>query len=554
MATDGPSPESAGSAGSLPSGLAFPPMSTAQPAWSGFTFADPFASTAAPAPIAGPSSASGFGGVGMGREANLFPQQYRPVSTTEGYHYSPKFYDRRQSETPELHALRAQAQAHGAGEANGSSSSLQRDQPGAETRGLGRNHHHKVHDPHRRPSVPFIGGSGSSSLLPRRGSGLRASQTARPPSGIDEAEYTPRQASAAELLAPPAAGPTADADHSEWVAPPLSPSRPRLLRYKTSPARHTALGLNIVVRPSAASSPTTKSPRSGPTSAASASAQAGAGAPDEFGLAGGYGPQASRSLNDSSRRRTRAAGSGGVGRGSLGYARPMGGTWTPVDIIDSLQADLGLSDFGPVRPSGSDAPAAASLALPRRGVYRQSLADGTGTPPLPPPQSAGLVHPPAPVSAPVLILDRPTSMPPMDAGRRGSFSVLLPSGPSSSSIVSDFAPEWNPSAGRTGQSRGRFDSVDSAFPPSSSSSSLFDAAGPGSGAASVKPAFKFGHYSWGRKPLLPRWSSSSSIHTGKGGEDVPSFLDGGAGSRLGLPSAAHWSERRGSWGEGMEQR
>ncbi|WWC88661.1 uncharacterized protein L201_003574 [Kwoniella dendrophila CBS 6074] len=194
---------------------------------------------------------------------------YAPMATSSDYHYSPTGAGaelRRMSDAPIVHPTSTAT-------------------PSPTSRGGRRS----VTDS-RRPSVPTSLRQSIGGLTPRpvqRRTPPQASQATFQPSYVPSEETSPHGSPITSL--PPA-------------------SRPRLLRYKSSPARTTGLGLNIVVRPTngGRNSGSDKSPMD----------------------VGSAGTDSRGSMGEPS-----GSGSGGPSRGSF-----ASGHWAEVDFIDSLAA------------------------------------------------------------------------------------------------------------------------------------------------------------------------------------------------------------------------
>ncbi|WWC62789.1 uncharacterized protein I303_105386 [Kwoniella dejecticola CBS 10117] len=466
------------------------------------------------------------------RQPGVSPvSMYTPIATSSDYHYSPTGAGaelRRMSDAPPQTSTSATATP-------------------SPTLRSGR----RSDTDHRRPSAPNAYNQPFGSLTPK------AFQRRTPPQAsqsIFQASYQP--------LAPEETSP-----HGSPIASLPPASRPRLLRYKSSPARTTGLGLNIVVRPTGTgrNSGSDKSPGD-PTSASGSNR-------------GSLGEQSSR---------------GGTSRNSLSAGR-----WAEVDFIDSLAAAadivLASTSTSTSNNTGSNIPSA--------------FASGSNT------SATGMSRTSSSIS-PTSLINRDLANSRLSTssfGSNSSFSISPSrrSGPSGSSIRAGTAigsrsePQTATTPGyqieqitsrshitdfQAGEpvfkGRSRFESVDSAFPlmpggrgerlsvpaqgageaynaysQRNSSFSAFDSGtglSPPSGNVLNEGFPRRGSLGMGTFAKLRKMVAGTSNKAANSSIDEMGYrtTEGGTGDRSGLlnvanPSGpAHWSERRGSWAEG----
>ncbi|KAK8858761.1 hypothetical protein IAR55_002990 [Kwoniella newhampshirensis] len=253
-----------------------PPSSVRHP----FTaFQDPFAPRAATVSVATSSSQEA-----ATPTTTYYPAPaYTPAATSSDYHYAPSWNEgRRMSDAPPTDS----------GSSPSGKSVKSRDA--------------------RRPSAPVsLVKQSLGHLTPRQPSQPLPSQQPQQPQPQPHVHYQPpHQSQQSRSLNPsPRSTFQAQMEHVDETSPggtPLmAPTRPPLTRYRSSPARYTGLGLNIVVRANA----------SGATGRDS-------------------GSEGSQHPSEGSEPRGSVAGS--VGRRGSGI--PTVGHWAEVDFVDSLAA------------------------------------------------------------------------------------------------------------------------------------------------------------------------------------------------------------------------
>ncbi|WVW84887.1 hypothetical protein I302_106922 [Kwoniella bestiolae CBS 10118] len=423
---------------------------------------------------------------------------YAPMATSSDYHYSPTGPGaelRRMSDAPPTTSTAT---------------------PSPTSRGGRRS----VTDS-RRPSAPNV---------------LRQSFSALTPRPVQR--RTPPQASQAIFQQPPSyqafTAPEETSPHGSPIASLPPASRPRLLRYKSSPARTTGLGLNIVVRPT------------------------NPGSDRSSGDPGSAGTESRGSMGEQSNGNTSA----GPSRSSF-----TTGHWAEVDFIDSLAAaaDIALAASESLPPSTSISGAASAIGMSRTS----SSISPTAT------AHRHLAPSPARASLSSSSSSRKVSSQSQSAPQTAMGSKYKIEHVTSRSHIHEFEFGNEP----TFKGRSRFESVDSAFPlmPGGTGGRL---SVPTSGAGETyahsnrigsfsavenglqglsegfprRGSLGMGTFAKLRKMISSTGSGSGRGSGGSGSEMVDELgqrlvvASGGEGARA--ASSPHWSERRGSWAEG----
>ncbi|WVQ85061.1 hypothetical protein IAT38_007225 [Cryptococcus sp. DSM 104549] len=406
-----------------------------------------------------------FAGYTFGHHA---PLAAIPVATSSDYHYSPTYSEqRRMSDAP--------------GSSGISPSSRQRQSVGA-----------------RRPSAPVTGTHSMSNITPRPTQRSISGSYAPAPAFVQ-----PQGPTSAHTSPKESPGGTSGAF---TPLPSPAPVRPRITRYKSSPARCTGLGLNIVLRPSDDSS----------SSAAPS-------------------------------RRESVTGSGSDGASGEGSRRASGrrtsvvtvGQWAEVDFVDPLAAvaeiipvatRLPLAAVSPtasVRPLPPTAPASREHSVPRGSTASSRSAA---------PSAVGSTHsaPPAVAASAAYLVAGFEAFTFKGRDRFESIDSALPLMPGGGGGRLSVPPlgagdGYNPSH--------RGDRVVSAgASPRMSTAGMGVDVGPGAGSAEDEVA----DGGWPRRGSLGMGAFARLRRVAKRRES-----DDSSEGR-----ARHWSERRGSWAEG----
>ncbi|WRT67971.1 uncharacterized protein IL334_004945 [Kwoniella shivajii] len=410
---------------------------------------------------------------------------YAPEATAADYHYSPTGTGaelRRMSENPPVSSLAT---------------------PPSANRGGRRS----VTDGSRRPSAPTTLRQSFGGLTPKVMQRRTPPQLSQP---IFQPTYQP--------LAPEETSP-----HGTPMAE-APPTRPRILRYKSSPGRFTGLGLNIVVR-----------------STNSGNAR-GSGSDISPGGPGSAGAESRGSIGDQS---TRAP-----SRSSLGM-----GHWAEVDFIDSLAAtaDIALASENAAVASASEV--ASTSAVSALGMSRTSSS----------------------ISPTAVTRNLPTIR---QSESSGSLSAISPNKRSTLSAVSAPATKteykiehvasrshlvgFSMDSEPIFKGRSRFESVDSAFPlmpggngerlsvPLKGAGESFAHRNPSLDVPTIELSQGFprrGSLGMGTFARLRKLSGQSPNSQEQRSNKVDEL-----GTKIQPPSnvisSSHWSERRGSWAEG----
>ncbi|OCF72736.1 hypothetical protein I204_05965 [Kwoniella mangroviensis CBS 8886] len=430
------------------------------------------------------------------RQPGITPASiYAPMATSSDYHYSPTGPGaelRRMSDAPPTTSTAT---------------------PSPTNRGGRRS----VTDS-RRPSAPTT---------------LRQSISAMTPRPVQR--RTPPQASQATFQQQPTYQPfTAPEETSPHGSPITSlppASRPRLLRYKSSPARTTGLGLNIVVRPTNAGGRNSGS--------------------DEYpGDTGSAGTDSRGSMGEQSN-------SAGPSRGSF-----TTGHWAEVDFVDSLAAAADIALASAASETVSSGPASAigmsrtSSSISPTAIVQRNLSTSSNS-------NTGRE-----LSSSRKISSTSQSAPQTSIGSKYKIEQVT-----SRSHIQEFDNSSEP----VFKGRSRFESVDSAFPlmPGGQGGRLsVPTQGAGEMYAHSNRNSSFSVVDNGTLPGLsegfPRRGSLGmgtfarlrKMVSGSGKQNQNSDnndLADELGQRLVAASASngalaisspHWSERRGSWAEG----
>ncbi|WVQ65578.1 uncharacterized protein L199_003756 [Kwoniella botswanensis] len=426
---------------------------------------------------------------------------YAPMATSSDYHYSPTGPGaelRRMSDAPPTTSTAT---------------------PSPTSRGGRRS----VTDS-RRPSAPTA---------------LRQSISAMTPRPVQR--RTPPQASQATFQQQPTyqpfTAPEETSPHGSPIASLPPASRPRLLRYKSSPARTTGLGLNIVVRPTNAGGRNSGSDKS----------------PGDTGSAG----------TDSRGSMGEQSNSAGPSRGSF-----TTGHWAEVDFVDSLAAAADIALAATTSETVSSGPASAigmsrtSSSIRTTAIVQRNLSSSSNS-------NTGRE-----LSSSRKVSSTSQSAPQTSIGSKYKIEQVT-----SRSHIQEFDNASEP----VFKGRSRFESVDSAFPlmpggqggrlsvPTQGAGEMYAHSNRNSSFSVVENGIlpglsegfprrgSLGMGTFARLRKMVSGSGSGKQQSNNNNNDNNNDLADELGQRLVAASGSsgalaisspHWSERRGSWAEG----